>query len=56
MIGSICDYFAGETITSPFFVVLPFHEWELVKDFDGDLGNELLEVTDNMTNNDFPRE
>ena len=30
------------------FVDLPFHERELVEDFDGDLGNELSEVTINV--------
>jgi len=31
VIGSIYDYFAGETIQ--FLLVLPFHGWELVRDF-----------------------
>jgi len=37
-------------------VDLPFHEREFIEDFGGDLGNELSEVTVNVTNIDFPRE
>ena len=33
MTDSICDYFAEKIITA--FVVLPFHGWELVRDFGG---------------------
>ena len=42
MTGLLCDYFAGETITA--FVVLPFHERELVRDFGEEDGTKSLKV------------
>jgi len=42
MTGSICDYFARETITV--FVVLSFHGKELVRDFGGKGGIMSLRI------------
>ena len=41
MTGTICNSFCWEIIQ--FFVVLPFHEWELARVLVGKTGSDLLE-------------
>ena len=43
LIRLVCDYFTVE-LDATFFEVLPFHGWELVRDFGGQSGIRFLKI------------